>query len=73
MTFRSLHKIRKNQVRGETKKVIAAASVLRSDRADIVVPTESLALEDQHRLAVIQRLQSYQGRAAYRVEQALST
>ena len=55
--------------RGEEKKVIAASPKQSGDRTDIVVPTEALAPEVQHRIAVIQRLQSYQDRAAYGVEQ----
>ena len=55
--------------RGEAKKVIADSPMLGRERADIVVPTEALAPEEQHRLEVIQRLQSHQERAAYREEQ----
>ena len=55
--------------RGEAKKVIAESSEQSSDCLDIVVPIEPLAPEDQHRLEVLQRLQSYQNRAVYSVEQ----
>ena len=54
--------------RGEAKKVKAASSE-QSSGLDIVVPIEPLAPEEQHRLEVLQRLQSYQNRAAYSVEQ----
>lgn len=54
---------------GEAKKVIADSPVQSRDRIDIVVPTEPLAPEVQHRIEVIQRLQIYQDRAVYGVEQ----
>ena len=54
--------------RGEAKKVKAASSE-QSSGLEIVVPSEPLAPEEQHRLEVLQRLQSYQNRAAYSVEQ----
>ena len=52
----------------EVKKVVAPRGVSR-DRADIAVPSEPLAPEAQHRLAVIQRLQRCQGKANYSIEQ----
>ena len=55
--------------RGEEKKVIADSPVQSSDRLDIVEPTEPLAPEEQHRLEVLQRLQSNQDRVVYGVEQ----
>ena len=39
-------------------------------RLDIVVPSEPLSAAEQHRLAVIQRLQSYKGKSDYSREQA---
>lgn len=55
--------------RGEAKKVIVASPELIRDRADIVVSTEALTPEVQHRLAVIQRLQSNQERGVNGVDQ----
>ena len=55
--------------RGEAKKVIADSPVQSSDRLDIVEPTEPLVPEEQHRLEVLQRLQSNQDRVVYGVEQ----
>lgn len=57
-------------VRASQEKVLLACEPSSECPRDIVVPIEPLSDESQRRLETIQRLQSYQGKADYSVEQA---
>lgn len=59
-----------NLAHANEEKVLPEPAPRREERADIVVPLEPLSDEAQHRLAVMQRLQSSQGQADYSVKQA---
>lgn len=56
-------------IRANQEKDLPQSLPQREQRADIAVPTAALTEEAQSRLRAIQRLQSYEGRANYRVEQ----
>jgi putative transposase len=56
-------------VRASKEKVLPESEPSSDLPTDIVVPTEPLSYESQRRVETIHRLQSYQGRADYSVEQ----